>query len=160
MFLKLLNMNTFKHVSLQSSFVAKYGFLSKLFWWSFCFPCWVLVILLEIWWKFCCWLWHTKPLIESGTALISKLSSYSLYPSLCNFISSFLSYSSVAAVINGHCSKSLSSVVPRGSFLSSTLPIIYHWSSKPHGMATRWSFFTLSVALSQFSPRMKKDPRK
>ena len=60
-------------------------------------------------------------------ALISKLPSYGFYPSLCNFISSFLSDRSIAAVVDGHCSslKSINSGVPQGSVLSPTLFLLF-----------------------------------
>ena len=60
-------------------------------------------------------------------ALISKLPSFGFYPSLCNFISSFLSDRSIAAVVDGHCSspKSFNSGVPQGSVLSSTLFLLF-----------------------------------
>ena len=46
-----------------------------------------------------------------------------MYPSLCNFISSFLSHHSIAAVVDDHCSspKSINSGVHHGSVLSPTL---------------------------------------
>ena len=60
-------------------------------------------------------------------SLISKLPSYGFYLSLCNFISSFLSDHSVAAVVDGHCSssKTIKSVVPQGSVLSPTLFLLF-----------------------------------
>ncbi len=38
-------------------------------------------------------------------SLLSKLPSYGFYPSLCTFISSFLSGRSISAVVDGYCSK-------------------------------------------------------
>ncbi len=68
-------------------------------------------------------------------ALISNLPSYGFYPSLCNFISSFLSESSIAAVVNSDCSspKSINSDVPQGSVLSPILPYypFLHWWYHP-----------------------------
>ena len=60
-------------------------------------------------------------------ALISKLPSFGFYPSLCNFVSSFLSNRSIAAGVDGHCSspKSINSSVLQGSALSPTLPFYY-----------------------------------
>ena len=60
-------------------------------------------------------------------ALISKLPSFGFYPSLCSFISSFLSDRSIAVVVDGHCSspKSINSGVPQGSVLSPTLFLIF-----------------------------------
>ncbi|MPC40469.1 RNA-directed DNA polymerase from mobile element jockey [Portunus trituberculatus] len=60
-------------------------------------------------------------------SLIFILLSYSFYPSLCKFISSFLSDRSIVAVVDGHCSssKSVNSVVPQGSVLSPTLFLLF-----------------------------------
>ena len=60
-------------------------------------------------------------------ALISKLPSYGFYPSLCNFISNFLSDRSIAAVVDGHCSspKSINSGVPQGFVLSPILFLLF-----------------------------------
>ena len=60
-------------------------------------------------------------------ALLSKLPSYGFCPSLCSFISSFLSGRSIAAVVDGHCSslKSIKSGVPQGSVLSLTLFLLF-----------------------------------
>ena len=59
--------------------------------------------------------------------LVSKLSSYGFYPSLCIFISSFLSDRYIAAVVDGHCSspKTINSDVPQGSVLSLTLFLLF-----------------------------------
>ncbi len=56
-------------------------------------------------------------------ALLSKLPSYGLYPSLCSFLSSFLSGRPIAAIVDGHCSNSkpINSGVLPGSVLSPTL---------------------------------------
>ena len=56
-------------------------------------------------------------------ALIFKLPSYGFYPSLCNFISSFLSDRSIAAVVDGHYSspKFINSGVPKDFVLSPKL---------------------------------------
>src|SRR6201990_1347100 len=56
-------------------------------------------------------------------ALISKLPSFGIYPSLCDPLSDFLSGRSIAAVVDGHRSsfKSINSGVPQGSVLSPTL---------------------------------------
>ncbi len=47
-------------------------------------------------------------------SLLSKLPSYGFYPSLCTFISSFLSGRSISAAVDGYCSKpkSINSGVP------------------------------------------------
>ena len=60
-------------------------------------------------------------------ALIFRLPSYGFYPSLCNFISNFLSDRSIAVVVDGHCSspKSINSGVPQGSVLSPTLFLLF-----------------------------------
>ena len=56
-------------------------------------------------------------------ALISKLPSFGIYPSLSDLHSNFLSGCSIAAVVDGHYSsfKSINSGVPQGSVLSPTL---------------------------------------
>ena len=56
-------------------------------------------------------------------SLISKLPSHGFYPSLCTFISSFLSDSYIAAVVEGHCysPKTINSSVSQDSVLSPTL---------------------------------------
>ena len=51
-------------------------------------------------------------------SLISKLPSYGFYPSLCTFISSFLSDRYIVVVVDGYCSsKTINSGVPQGCFL-------------------------------------------
>ena len=59
--------------------------------------------------------------------MISKLPSYGIYPSLCSFISSFLSDRSIAVVVDGHCSspKPINCGVPQGSVLSPTLFLLF-----------------------------------
>src|ERR1700755_420669 len=59
-------------------------------------------------------------------ALISKLPSFGIYPSLCDLLFNFLSGRSIAAVVDGHHSsyKSINSGVPQGSVLSPTLFLI------------------------------------
>ena len=66
---------------------------------------------------------YRKPSIVCHKSLISKLPSYGLYPSLCTFISSFLSDRSIAAVVDGHCSspETINNGVPQSSVLSPTL---------------------------------------
>ncbi len=61
-------------------------------------------------------IWHKS--------LLSKLPSYGFYPSLCTFISSFLSDRSISAVVDGQCSTPITtkSGVPQGSVPS---PIIF-----------------------------------
>ncbi len=53
-------------------------------------------------------------------SLLSKLPSFGFYPSLCTFISSFLSGRSISAIVEGYCStpKPINSGVPQGSVLS------------------------------------------
>ena len=66
-------------------------------------------------------------LIVWNKDLISKLHSFSLYPSLCSFIFNFLSDHSIAAVIDGHCSspEPINSGVPQGHVLSPTLFLLF-----------------------------------
>ncbi len=56
-------------------------------------------------------------------SLLSKLPSFGFYPSLCTFISSFLSGRSISAIVDGTCSttKPINSGVQKGSVLSTTL---------------------------------------
>ena len=63
--------------------------------------------------------WHNS--------LISKLSFYGFYLSICIFISSFLSNRSIAAVAEGHCSSPniITSGVPQTSVLSLTLFLLF-----------------------------------
>ena len=59
-------------------------------------------------------------------SLICKPPSYRFYPSLCTFISSFLSDRTIAAVVDGHCSpKPINSDVPQGSVLYPTLFLLF-----------------------------------
>ncbi len=60
-------------------------------------------------------------------SLLSKLPSFGFYPSLCSFISSFLSDRSISAVVDGHCSspKPINSGVPQSSVLSPTLFLLF-----------------------------------
>ncbi len=60
-------------------------------------------------------------------SLLSKLPSFGFYPSLCSFISSFLSGRSISAVVDGHCSspKPINSGVPQSSVLSPTLFFLF-----------------------------------
>ncbi len=56
-------------------------------------------------------------------SLLSKLPSFSFYPFLCTFISSFLPGRPISAIVDYHCStpKPINSGVPQGSALSLTL---------------------------------------
>ncbi len=60
-------------------------------------------------------------------SLHSELPSYGFYPSLCNFISSFLSARSFSAEVDGYCSKPkpISSGFLQGSVLSPTLFLLF-----------------------------------
>ncbi len=60
-------------------------------------------------------------------SLLSKLSSFCVYPSLCSFISSFLNGRTISVVVDGHCSspKPTNSGVPQGSVLSPTLFLLF-----------------------------------
>ncbi len=60
-------------------------------------------------------------------SLFSKLPSFGFYPSLCSFISSFLSGRSLSAVVDGHCfsPKPINSGAPQGSVLSPTLFLLF-----------------------------------
>lgn len=60
-------------------------------------------------------------------ALLSKLPSYGLPESLCNWVSSFLSERSIKVVVDGACSdtKPINAGVPQGSVLSPTLFILH-----------------------------------
>ncbi len=70
-------------------------------------------------WKAFDRVWHKS--------LLSKLPSCGFYPSLCTFVSSFLSGRSISAVVDGYCSKpkSINSGVPHGSVLSPTLFLLF-----------------------------------
>ena len=70
---------------------------------------------------------HRKHSIVWHKSSISKLPFYGFYPSLCTFISSFLSDRSSAAVLDGHCSfpKPKNSGVLHGSALSPTLFLLF-----------------------------------
>ena len=61
-----------------------------------------------------------RVLLES---LMSKLPSYGFYPFICTFFSNFLSDSSIAAVVDGHCSSP--KTINSGSVLSSTLFLLF-----------------------------------
>src|ERR1044072_3529849 len=60
-------------------------------------------------------------------ALISKLPSFGIYPSLCDLISNFFSGGSIAAVVDGHRSsyEYINSGVLQGSVISPTLFLIF-----------------------------------
>jgi hypothetical protein len=64
--------------------------------------------------------WHCN-------AANSKLSSFGVYPSLCNLLSDFLSGRSIAAAVDGHrfSFKSINSGVPQGSVLPPTLFLLF-----------------------------------
>ncbi len=60
-------------------------------------------------------------------SLHSKLPSFEVYPSLCSFISSFISGRSVSAAVDGHCSspKPINKGALQGSVLSPTLFLLF-----------------------------------
>ncbi len=60
-------------------------------------------------------------------SLLSRLPSFGFYPSLCSFISSFLSGRSISALVDGHCSspKPINSGVPLGSVITPTLFLLF-----------------------------------
>ena len=60
-------------------------------------------------------------------ALISKLPFFGFYPSLCSFISNFLSDSLITTVVDDHCSspKPINSGVPQSSVLSHTFFLLF-----------------------------------
>ncbi len=65
--------------------------------------------------------------VESGTKLYFLNYLHKDSPSLCSFLSSYLSGRSIAAVVDGHfsTSKPINSSVPQGSVLSPTLFLLF-----------------------------------
>ncbi len=70
---------------------------------------------------------YRKPSIVWHKSLHSKLPSFGFYPSLCSFISIFLSGRFSSAVVDGRSSsnKPINSGVPKGSVQSPTLYLLF-----------------------------------
>ncbi len=123
-FKSILNRKIKKHLSTSDLLSDhKYGFCKG------CSAGNLLTLLTDSWWSSLCRFDETFSLVLDisktfdrvwDKSLLSKQPSFGFYPSLCSFISSFLSGCSISAMIDVDCSsfKPINSGVPQASVLS------------------------------------------